>query len=166
MRGVKRYQDKKGETFLSSAELAKLGQAVAQCESKGASPAAIANIRLLAFTGARKSEIASLKWSKVDLQRGYLALGDSKTGAKIIPLGAPAVEVLSGVARIEGATYIFPASSGEGHFQGVEKVWRRVRVAAGLRRFGFMICGIALRPLAWRGAMRWQSSALFSDMRT
>ncbi|MDQ6868361.1 MAG: hypothetical protein M3178_08145 [Pseudomonadota bacterium] len=88
MRGVKRYQDKKGETFLSSAELAKLGQAVAQCESEGASPAPIAIIRLLAFTGARKSEIASLKWSEVDLQRGYLALGDSKTGAKIIPLGA------------------------------------------------------------------------------
>jgi integrase len=131
VRGVKRYQDKKGETFLSSAELAKLGQAVAQFESEGTSPAAIAIIRLLAFTGARKSEIASLKWSDVDLQRGYLALGDSKTGAKIIPLGAPAVEVLSGVARIEGATYIFPASSGEGHFQGVEKVWRRVRVTAG-----------------------------------
>jgi integrase len=129
--GVKRYLDKKSETFLSSAELAKLGEAVAKCESEGASPAAIAIIRLLAFTGARKSEIASLKWSEVELRRGYLALGDSKTGAKIIPLGAPAVEVLSGVARIEGATYIFPASSGEGHFQGVEKVWRRVRVAAG-----------------------------------
>lgn len=131
VRGVKRYKDKKGETFLSSAELATLGEAVAKCESEGASPAAIAIIRLLAFTGARKSEIASLKWSELDLQRGYLALGDSKTGAKIIPLGAPAVEVLSGVGRIEGATYIFPASSGEGHFQGVEKVWRKVRVAAG-----------------------------------
>ena len=131
VRGVKRYQDKKGETFLSSAELAKLGEAVAKCESEGASPAAIAIIRLLAFTGARKSEIASLKWSELDLQRGYLALGDSKTGAKVIPLGAPAVEVLSGVARIEGMTYIFPPSSGEGHFQGLEKVWRRVRVAAG-----------------------------------
>jgi integrase len=131
VRGVKRYQDKKRETFLSSAEMAKLGGGVAKCESQGASQAAIAIIRLLAFTGARKNEIASLKWSEVDLQRGYLALGDSKTGAKIIPLGAPAVEVLSGVARVEGATYVFPASSGEDHFQGVEKVWRKVRVAAG-----------------------------------
>jgi integrase len=131
VRGVKRYQDKKGETFLSPAELATLGEAVAKCESEGANPAAIAIIRLLAFTGARKSEIASLKWSELDLQRGYLALGDSKTGAKIIPLGAPAVEVLSGIARIEGATYVFPASSGQGHFQGAEKVWRKVRVMAG-----------------------------------
>jgi integrase len=131
VRGVKRYQDKKGETFLSLAEMAKLGEAVAKCENEGASEAAIAIIRLLAFTGARKSEIASLKWNEVDLQRGYLALRDSKTGAKIIPLGAPAVEVLSGIARVEGANYIFPASSGEGHFQGVEKVWRKVRVAAG-----------------------------------
>jgi site-specific recombinase XerD len=37
-------------------------------------------------------------------------------------------------ARIEGATYIFPASSGEGHFQGVEKVWRKVRMAAGFQK--------------------------------
>ena len=84
---MKRYQDKKGETFLSSAELATLGEAVVKCESEGANPAAIAIIRLLAFTGARKNEIASLKWSELDLQRGYLALGDFKNRRENHPTG-------------------------------------------------------------------------------
>ena len=131
VRGVKRYADKKGETFLSAAELAKVGAALTALEADGANPAAIAIIRLLAFTGARKSEIAALRWSEVDLIRGYLRLGDSKTGAKVIPIGAPACEVLAGVAAIEGSDFVFPAASGDSHFQGVEKVWRKARAAAG-----------------------------------
>jgi integrase len=131
VRGVKRYADKKGETFLSSSELGRVGSALAGAEAKGANPSAIAIIRLLAFTGARKSEIAGLKWSEVDIERGYLRLGDSKTGAKVIPIGAPAREVLAGHAAAENTAYVFPAASGASHFQGVEKVWRNVRAAAG-----------------------------------
>jgi len=131
VRGVKRYADKKGETFLSAAELAKIGTALARLEGEGANPSAIAIIRLLAFTGARKSEIAGLRWSEVDIERGYLRLGDSKTGAKAIPIGTPACEVLSSVAAIEGSHYVFPASSGKGRFQGVEHIWQKVRTAAG-----------------------------------
>ena len=131
VRGVKRYADKKGQTFLNAAELAKIGAALTGLESEGANPSAVAIIRLLAFTGARKSEIAGLRWSEVDLERGYLRLGDSKTGAKVIPIGAPACQVLATVAAIEGSDFVFPASAGSSHFQGVEKVWRAVRTAAG-----------------------------------
>lgn len=131
VRGVKRYADKKGETFLSATELAKVGAALTALEAEGANPAAIAIVRLLAFTGARKSEIAALRWSEVDLDRGYLRLGDSKTGAKVIPIGAPAAEVLAGVVTIERSDYVFPAATGDSHFQGVEKVWRKARAAAG-----------------------------------
>lgn len=131
VRGVKRYADKKGETFLSSTELGKIGAALAAAETNGANPSAVAIIRLLAFTGARKSEIAGLKWSEVDVERGYLRLGDSKTGAKVIPIGAPAREVLAGHPAADKSIYVFPAASGTNHFQGVEKVWRNVRAAAG-----------------------------------
>lgn len=131
VRGVKRYADKKGERFLSSSELGKVGAALTEIEEEGANPAAVAIIRLLAFTGARKSEIARLRWSEVDLDRGYLRLADSKTGAKVVPIGAPACEVLASVVAIEGSEFVFPAASGASHFQGVEKIWRRVRTAAG-----------------------------------
>ena len=85
----------KQRNALSPAELAKLGDTLRKLESDGANPAAVANIRLLAFTGARKSEIANLRWSEVDFDRDLLRLEDSKSGPKIIPLGAPAREVPS-----------------------------------------------------------------------
>lgn len=132
VRGVKRYADKKGETFLSSAQLATIGEALSALEADGASPSAIAIIRLLALTGARKSEIASLRWSEVDFERSYLRLSDSKTGAKVVPIGAPALEIIASVPRIERNPFVFPAGAGESHFQGTDKVWRLVRVAAGL----------------------------------
>lgn len=131
VRGVKRYPDKKGETFLSAADLAKIGAALSELDREGTNPSAVAIVRLLAFTGARKSEIATLRWSEVDLERGYLRLGDSKTGAKIIPIGAPARELLGSWPMVDGSGYVFPASSGDRHFQGVERVWTKVRARAG-----------------------------------
>jgi len=88
-------------------------------------------LKLLMLTGQRAGEIAGLRWSEVDIERSYLRLGDSKTGAKVIPIGAPACEVLATVPAVEGTPYVFPASSGKGRFQGVERVWQKVRVAAG-----------------------------------
>ena len=131
-RGVKRYTDKKGETFLSPAELATLGDALATYEVKGANPAAVAIIRLLAFTGARKGEIAGLRWSEVDLESVVIYGWETpKTGAKVVPLGSPAIEILADTMPIEGSPFAFPAASGESHFQGVEKLWRKVRADAG-----------------------------------
>lgn len=131
VRGVKRYPDRKGERYLSAAELARLGEALARMEQEGANPFAIAIIRLLAFTGARKNEIARLLWLEVDLERGYLRLGDSKTGAKVIPIGAPASEVLANLTAVEESPFVFPATSGDAAFQGTEKVWRKLRERAG-----------------------------------
>lgn len=131
VRGVKRYPDKKGETFLSASDLSRVGAALSELETERINPAALVIIRLLAFTGARKSEITALKWSEVDLDRGYLRLMDSKTGAKVIPIGAPAREILASWPRFDGSAYVFPATSGDGHFQGVERVWAKVKTRAG-----------------------------------
>ena len=132
VRGVKRYADKKGERFLSSSELATLGETLRAFEAKGANKAALAIIRLLTFTGARKGEIAGLKWAEADLERSCLRLADSKTGAKVIPLGPPALAILSELTPVDGSPFVFPAESGNGVFQGTDKVWRKVRKAAKL----------------------------------
>ncbi len=132
VRGVKRYRDKKGERFLSLKEMATLGEVLRSLEIAGTNRSALAIIRLLALTGARKGEIANLKWSEVDLDRSYLRPHDSKTGAKVIPLGPPALEILSQLAPVEGTPFVFPAEAGPNAFQGTEKVWRKVRQASDL----------------------------------
>ena len=95
VRGVKRFADGKSERFLSSAELARFGDALTKAENNGINPCAIAALRLLILTGCRKNEILSLKWDYIDWDHACLKLPDSKTGAKIVPLGAPALEVLA-----------------------------------------------------------------------
>lgn len=132
VRGVKRFPDRKNERFLSPRELAALGEALRGLESDGVNSSAVAIIRLLTFTGARKNEITGLRWSEVDLERGCLRLADSKTGAKTIPLGPPALTLLADLWRDGLTGFVFPAEAGGDHFQGTEKVWRKLRDRAGL----------------------------------
>ena len=120
------------ERFLTVEELADLGEAMAAIEGEGANPDSLAIVRLLILTGARRSEITSLKWEYVDFERGALRLPDSKTGAKVVPLGAPALDVLAGRQRRKGIEWVFPASRGDGPHMGLPAVWRRLAKAAGL----------------------------------
>jgi hypothetical protein len=56
----------------------------------------------LILTGARLREILDTQREHVDIERGVIFLADSKTGRKPDYLTAAAVEVPSGLSRIEG----------------------------------------------------------------
>ena len=108
-RHVKKYPEHKRERFLSDEEYRSLGAALRDAEREGfASPAAIAAIRLLMLTGCRSGEILSLRWEYVDLNVGELRLPDSKTGAKVVHLGDPAIAVLRGIPRKDGNPWVLP----------------------------------------------------------
>ena len=128
------FRERRRERFLSADELSRLGEVLTAAEtSKSETWEAILALRLLLLTGCRKNEILTLRWSDVDLERGFLFLADSKTGAKAVPLGAPAVELLKAAPQIEGNPYVIPGRRGTGkHFVGLGKVWERVRSAGNL----------------------------------
>ena len=65
-------------------------------------PSSIAAARLLILTGCRLGEIMTLQWEHVDIAGKALRLPDSKTGAKVVHLGQPAVEVLEKIERVDG----------------------------------------------------------------
>jgi integrase len=142
-RYVEKYREHKRERFLSAEEFVRFADALARAEAEEP-PSAVAAIRLLILTGCRKSEILKLRWAWVDFERGCLVLPDSirqnvakttsisKSGPKIVPLGAAGVRLLSELPRQEGSPYVLPAERGNGHFVGVQKVWQRIRSAAGL----------------------------------
>jgi integrase len=124
------------ERFLGDDELARLGETVAEMEDEGVNPGSLTIARLLILTGARRNEIASLRWSYVDVQRGALLLPDSKTGQKTVPLGGPALAVLVAWGEqsddLGDDRYVFPATRGDGYHVGYAKVWRQLRDRAGL----------------------------------
>lgn len=129
--GVKRYKPRNPERFLSAAEQVRLGEALAEAELAGVNPTPIAVIRTLALTGARLGEIRCLRWVEVDFERTCLRLPDSKTGYKVVPVGAAALGLLARQER--RSEYVFPSEIKIGHpIADVSYVWERVRKAAGL----------------------------------
>ncbi len=131
-REVKVFADGKRDRFLSQAELSRLGDALNAAEAQGAEPGHIAIIRLLSLTGARKNEIACLRWTEVDLERGLLTLEDSKTGRKVIRLGAAAQELLTTVRRTK-SVYVFPdPRDATLPIRNLDWAWVGIRKRAGL----------------------------------
>src|SRR3546814_10241325 len=84
------------------------------------------------LTGARPGEIEGLTWAEVDMENQCLRLAQSKTGYSARPLSQAAVSVLEAVPRTQ-APYVFPATRGNGHFQGAQKTWNQARTNANLR---------------------------------
>jgi integrase len=121
-----RFAEAARSRFLSREEAADLLRRLAK--EPGISARAIT---LLLLTGLRRSEALGLRWSEVDLARGLVTLGDSRTGASIRPLSRGAVELLCGLPR--AGAYVFPGCGGSGRLVAVERVWRRVRREAGLQ---------------------------------
>lgn len=154
--GVKLYADGKGERFLSANELRLLGETLREAESEGLpwqpkegpkekhtpkkaatareviSPHAIAAIRLLLLTGCRVGEILTLKWAHVDFERGFLNLADSKTGAKKVLLGAPALQVLANIPHVKDNPYVIVGSEPKKPRSDLKRPWSRIIAHAGL----------------------------------
>ena len=131
-RGVKKPPVRKMQRFLSEAELGQLADALANEIEVGGNLFPVAAIKLLALTGARRSEIIQLRWGSVDLNRGLLMLDDSKTGEKPIYLSPPAIEILAGLPRVVGNDFVIAGGKAGRPFVGIDKIWDRVRASAGL----------------------------------
>jgi integrase len=132
-RGVRLLMTQRRERFLSFSEMGRIGEALSRLEASGENSTAIAAIRLLLLTGCRRGEIIGLRWQWVDFERRCIRFPDSKTGAKTVPLGDPAIDLLRGVAAVEESEFVFPALRGSGHIVGLRSVWTKVRQIADLR---------------------------------
>ncbi len=150
---IEAFREQRRERFLSSEELARLGDAIREAETIGIpwvidekkptakhipktvryttiDPHAAAALRLLILTGARLREILELKWEYVDFERGLLLLPDSKTGRKSIVLNAPALAVLSQLTHV--CPFVIPGDNLEMARHDLNRPWRLVSKRAKL----------------------------------
>ena len=132
-RHVDKYRENKRERFLTADELARLGDVLAEAERTATEmPSVVAAVRLLVLTGCRLSEILTLEWPHVDFAGACQRLPNSKTGAKVVHLNAPALDVLAGIGRNEGSPWVITGAKPGHHLVNLEKPWRRIREKAGL----------------------------------
>jgi integrase len=133
VRHVKKHREHKRERYLSDAELQRLGAALLNAQANAVeSPFAIAAVWLLILTGARLTEILTLKWVMVDFENAVLRLPDSKTGAKPIYLNAAAIDLLQTIPRLDGNSHVIVGKRPAARLINLQRTWRRLRTQAGL----------------------------------
>lgn len=109
-RGIRKYPEQAAHRDLSPDEYYRLACALKEFEPVYYD--AVDAIRLLILTGCRRNEILHLSWPEVDLEAGWLALADSKTGARAVPLNSQAVAVLKRRRKRakKNVRWVFPSS--------------------------------------------------------
>jgi integrase len=126
------------ERLLTGGEIGALIQALDAAEADGAEqPQAIAAIRAAILTGARISELLTLRWRDIRREEMELHLPDTKTGFSRRPISAAAFAVFDGVERMPGVEFVFRAVNTPTEplpYNTVEKVFRRIARRAGIER--------------------------------
>lgn len=141
----------KRTTFIDEKGYVKLGECLAFCADKTATDMT----RLLALTGCRKGEIASLKWTYVDWDKQVFHFPDTKTGAQDRPFGSAAKRFLSALSERKKSDYVFgmPRKS-----MLIGFFAKNVKAAVGQDEFCPPRCGTASRRWRRRWDIRTTSS--------
>ncbi len=119
-KGIERAPEEKRERYLTAAEIARLGDALAAHPERATANA----VRLLLLTGARRSEALAARWTEFDLVAGVWIKPSAHTKQKRdhrVPLSAPALLLLADmraeankeVKRGGKAEFLFPSIDGK-----------------------------------------------------
>lgn len=132
--GIKKFREKSRDRFLLPEEVSRFFAALAQEENVTARDF----ILMALLTGARKSNVLSMRWQDISLQNEIWRIPDTKNGEPHnVPLSPQALEILHKRKQIQKlcdqqSPYVFPGEGKEGHFADPKKPWQRLRETAGL----------------------------------
>ena len=127
-RHIKAYRERKRERFLSEEETARLSEELRRAERE--MPPAVAAFRLLLLTGCRLSEIQTLRWEYV--KKDHIELRDSKTGARVVPIGSSVHAVLASIPRAPDNPWVIAGRFPGSHIGNLQRPWTIIRERAGL----------------------------------
>jgi integrase len=126
------YYDSNSRTrFLSPDELARLWRALREAPN----PDLVDYTNLALWTGARKSDVLSMRWSDVAFDDNHWTIPNPKSGLSyIVPLTPEAVAILRARQRrrVGDSLYVFPGVGASGHIVDLKRGWKRLLIDAGL----------------------------------
>lgn len=128
---VERFRAKPRERFLLPEELQKFRASVDKEQ-----PAMKDFLWMLLLTGARRSNVAAMRWDHIDTQLAIWCIPDDehKNGAShTVALSIAALAVLARRKAAHSSPWVFPSPrSKSGHLEDPKRAWHRVMKNAGL----------------------------------
>jgi integrase len=132
-RGIGRNHEDGRERFFSQAELARISDALNECQ--GVQPDCL---RLIMLTGCRPVEARKAQWSEFDAEPGYWIRPSShiKTRKTLkVPLSPPAIELLDRLRKKRSnGPHVFPGALPGQPLITLFRCWHFVRDRAGLEK--------------------------------
>jgi len=130
-RGIQFFHEERRTRYLQPDELARLFQQLRREPN-----ADLRDFVLLAlFTGARKSDIFSMRWENVYLADNRWEVPKPKNRKPyLVPLVPEAIDLLAQrlKRRKNGAPWVFPSRGATGHLVNLKKPWQRLLKRAGI----------------------------------
>jgi integrase len=134
--GVKKFKETARDRFLQKDEITALLKAL-----KDEQNTIIRDYILISLlTGARKSNVCSMKWSQVDLYTKIWRIPETKNGDSLnIPITDKVIEILTLrkqeniVLGFKDSDYVFPGKGATGHLVEPKKAWKNILNRAGIK---------------------------------
>lgn len=136
-RGIAKNPERRRGRYLRGPELAEFVATLDRLSAQGdtavpaINPVLAALFELLLFTGARRGELATMRWSQIDLAN-RIAEVDSKTGPRTIYLNARAMELVTRMQtiRLDDNPHIFWGIRTGRPVAEFKRGWAKVKAAA------------------------------------
>jgi integrase len=126
--GVEPFKEESRDRFLQSDELTRFFTALE------AEPEQNRDFFMLTLlTGARKTNVLSMRWEDLDLSQAYWRVpGEvSKNGQPmLIPITKEALSILNRRKTSENSKFVFPGSGKSGHMTSPKRSWERITATA------------------------------------
>ncbi len=125
VRGIKKYDERARDRFLLPDEMPRFMQALMADENEIARDYILMSL----FTGARRTNVLSMRWEQIDFHNSIWRIPKTKNGdSQMVVLVLPALELLK--KRFDESDkqnpWVFPGSGKKGHFSDPKKTWRRI----------------------------------------
>jgi integrase len=126
---VKFFKEVKRDRFVRPDELPRLWKAL----QNEPNPYVRGALFIALLTGARKSEVLSMRWSDLDLVQNTWTITETKAGRPhTLPLPRLVIDELAKLPRLDGNPYVFCGRWGRKNLNNLSKPWRRIQSEAGL----------------------------------
>jgi integrase len=127
--GIRRNREVSRDRFLQPDELPRFFKALSEEPNT-----TIRDFILIALlTGARRSNVLSMRWDQISFDRAEWRIPMTKNGTpQTIPLSTEAMTILHQRVAVSMSEYVLPGRANKGHLAEPKKGWERVLERAGI----------------------------------